>query len=212
MEPLRLDPERFEALTRRLGLDLPVDIAFDELARCWAEPHRAYHTTEHLLACLATLDGVRHLADRPDEVEWALWYHDAVYRTRGGGSEEASADLSDDWLARGGAPDDVRGRVRALILATKHDAEPPTPDAALLVDVDLAILGAPPDAYDRYEAQVRREYRWVPGPLFRHKRREVLQGFLERPRLYATDAMRDRLEIRARDNLERAIAALGGSP
>lgn len=195
-----------------MGLALQADVAFDELADGWSEPHRAYHTTEHLLACLATFDDVRHLAERPDEVEWALWFHDAIHRTRGGGSEEASADLSDGWLARGGAPDDVRERVRALILATKHDAEPPTPDAALLVDVDLAILGAEPEAYDRYEAQVRREYRWVPGPLFRRKRREILGSFLTRPRLYATDAMADRLEVRARVNLARAIAALGGGP
>jgi Uncharacterized protein conserved in bacteria len=36
----------------------------------------------------------------------------------------------------------------------------------------------------------------------------VLQGFLDRPRLYATDWFHARLDTPARDNLRRALAAL----
>jgi predicted metal-dependent HD superfamily phosphohydrolase len=48
--------------------------------------------------------------------------------------------------------------VRDLILATRHDVSPPAGDAALLVDVDLAILGSPVERFDEYEHQVRQEY------------------------------------------------------
>ena len=54
-------------------------------------------------------------------------------------------------------------RVQELILATKHKSAPATHDAALLVDVDLAILGAPVERFDEYERQVRKEYGWAPG-------------------------------------------------
>jgi predicted metal-dependent HD superfamily phosphohydrolase len=95
-----------------------------------------------------------------------------------------------------------------LILATRHDASPATADARLLVDVDLAILGAPAARLDEYERQVRAEYAWVPGPIFRRKRREILEGFLSRPRLYGSEAFRATFEETARANLSRSIRTL----
>jgi predicted metal-dependent HD superfamily phosphohydrolase len=98
--------------------------------------------------------------------------------------------------------------VQALVMATRHAARPSGLDEELLVDVDLAILGADPERFDEYQVEVRAEYAWVPGPLFRHKRREVLAGFLARPAIYSTPGFRARFEAQARANLDRAIAGL----
>ncbi|MBI2922085.1 MAG: hypothetical protein HYY18_13450 [Planctomycetes bacterium] len=100
------------------------------------------------------------------------------------------------------------GRVVALILATRHAEAPSDPDARWLVDIDLGILGADPEAYRRYETAIRREYRLVPGLLFRRKRAELLEGFLARPRLYLTDHFHARLEAPARRNLADAVRQL----
>jgi predicted metal-dependent HD superfamily phosphohydrolase len=110
--------------------------------------------------------------------------------------------------AAGAAPASV-DRVRALVLATRHDALPADADAALLVDVDLAILGAAPARFAEYEGQVRAEYAHVPPALFARKRGEILRAFAARPAIYATPALRDELEAAARANLARAIAGLG---
>ena len=112
---------------------------------------------------------------------------------------------------RSGAPDETAGRVRDLVLATKHDAVPETVDARLLVDVDLAILGAPRGRFAEYEAQVRREYAWVPEPAFRTARAKILGEFLARPAIYSTPGFRGRLEARARENLARSIGELASS-
>ena len=53
------------------------------------------------------------------------------------------------------------------------------PDAGLMVDVDLSILGQNEQRFAEYEAQIREEYRWVPGLIFKPKRAEILQRFLE---------------------------------
>ena len=103
---------------------------------------------------------------------------------------------------------DVGQRVHALVMATCHDAQPTTADAGLLVDIDLSILGAGPERFDEYEVQVRQEYAWVPGLVFRRKRREILQGFLARPRIYATDPFHRRFEEQARANLQRSVDRL----
>lgn len=182
--------------------------AFAELVAAHDEKHRAYHNAEHIVECLERFDEVAPEAVHPDEVEFALWLHDAVYKTRGGDSEAESAEWATRLLREGGAPASTVERVEAMILATKHNAEPPTPDAALMVDIDLSILGREPARFDRYEEDVRREYRWVPGPLFRAKRKEMLVAFAARPSLYATDLFRERYEAQARRNLARSIARL----
>ncbi|MEM6569536.1 MAG: N-methyl-D-aspartate receptor NMDAR2C subunit [Planctomycetota bacterium] len=212
METLtRFTRARWSELVQRMGLALDGAAEFDRIEAAHAERHRAYHTAVHIDDCLGRLDEARALCDEPDEIEFALWLHDAVYRTRRGGSEEESARWATDLLERGGADEARRGRVHALILVTCHDAVPPPGDASVMVDIDLSILGAPTERFDAYEDEVRREYRWVPGPLFRSKRVEILRSFLDRDRIYATDRFHDALEARARENVARSIARLGGS-
>ena len=82
--------------------------------------------------------------------------------------------------------------------------------AALVVDIDLSILGRPPAAFDAFDQAIRKEYAWVPGFLYRQKRRQLLQHLLDRPVLYAIPALRDRFEASARANLERALGRLAG--
>ncbi len=77
-----------------------------------------------------------------------------------------------------------------------------------MIDVDLAIFGSEPAVFEVYEANIRREYRWVPGPLFRRKRRAILEGFFARPAMYHTEPFRLRFEIAARANLATAIQRL----
>ena len=130
-----------------------------------------------------------------------------MYRSRGGDNETESADLAVLWLMRGGATVAVADRVRELILATEHGTdESADGDVAIMLDIDLSILGADDERFAAYEDGVRHEYRWVPGPLYRKKRAEVLRGFLERTPLYRTEYFRERLETRAKQNLRRATA------
>jgi predicted metal-dependent HD superfamily phosphohydrolase len=180
----------------------------DALLASWAEPHRRYHTLRHLLDSLALLEPMLGTATQPAEVELALWFHDAVYALRGKDNEAQSAAWAARALHAAGVAPERAARVVAMVLATCHDALPASDDERLLVDVDLAILGADPERFDEYEAEVRQEYAWVPGPLFRRGRREILQGFLARDAIYATAAFRARFEAAARGNLARSISRL----
>ena len=75
----------------------------------------------------------------------------------------------------------------------------------LLIDADLAILGANAVDYDHYARAIREEYAWVPGVKYRAGRKKVLEGFLERERLYYTKALFQTRESAARANLRREI-------
>ena len=193
---------------RDLGLP-PPDGVLDALLARWAEPHRRYHTLQHLRECLALFAAHRDEAGRPGEVAVAVWFHDAIYDTARHDNEAASADWARRVLREAGASGDVIARVDALILATRHSQEPATPDERLLVDIDLAILGAERARFDEYERQIRDEYGFVPEDRFRGKRAEILRGFLGRPALFTTSALKARFEAPARANLAAAIARLG---
>ena len=200
--------ERWQNTWRELGAGEGGATAYADLMARYAEPHRAYHNARHLAECFARLDEARGLATCPVEVSAALWFHDAVYAVRAHDNEERSAALAREVLRAAGVDAGVVDRISSLILATRHDATPTEPDARLLTDIDLAILGAAPARFDEYEAQIRAEYAWVPEPVFREKRREILATFLARERLFATAFFHDTLESRARANLRRSIEAL----
>jgi predicted metal-dependent HD superfamily phosphohydrolase len=178
------------------------------LVQRYSEEARAYHTLEHVLNCQRELDDWRALAKDPDELEAALWFHDVVYDPRGSGNEPASAEFASVVLNGAGMAAERIEKVERLILATRHDAVPEAGDSALIVDIDLAILGAPTDQFEQYEQAIRREYAWVPEAVYRVKRAAVLAGFLGRPALYATEVFRERLEAQARLNLARSISRL----
>jgi predicted metal-dependent HD superfamily phosphohydrolase len=190
-----------------LGLGPAPEVLCAELCQRYAEPHRKYHTLQHLAECLALCERDSALAQQPAEVAVALWFHDAVYELMRSDNEAASAAWAQRVLREAGASLAVAGRVHDMVMATRHNVQPSTPDAQLLVDIDLAILGATPARFAEYEQQIRDEYRHVPGLIFRMKRRAVLSGFLAREHLYATAAYRERYEAVARANLALAIEA-----
>lgn len=202
--------ERFEAALRAVGAQRVDPAVWDELVARYGEKGRHYHTLEHVAECLAGLDAWRGFAERPEEVELALWFHDVVYVPWKGNNEERSAELAGGWLERMGVARERRQRIAALILATKKH-EPAGGDRGLVLDLDLSILGAPPERFDRYEEQIRKEYAFVPGPLYRRKRREILEELLARPALYNHAPIRAAHEAQARANLHRLVAALRGS-
>ena len=193
---------------RDLRLPLPAPDVLAALLARWAEPHRRYHTPQHLHECLALFERDRALAEHPGEVAIALWFHDAIYDTARHDNEAASADWAARVLLQAGAAPGVAARVHALIMATRHSEVPATADAKLLVDIDLAILGAEPARFAEYELQIRDEYGFVPEHTFRDRRAAILRGFLARPSLFATPAYADRFDAPARANLARAIARL----
>lgn len=179
-----------------------------QLIQKYAEPHRHYHTLQHLAECIARLEPALGLCRHPGEVEIALWFHDAIYDLQGSDNEMQSARWAVRALADAGVGADAAERVKNLVLATRHSALPATDDERLLVDIDLSILGAEPGRFEEYERQVRQEYCHVPAQLFREKRREILAQFLARPHIYGTPSLFNALEARARHNLSRSLERL----
>jgi predicted metal-dependent HD superfamily phosphohydrolase len=179
-----------------------------QLFALYSETHRAYHNLSHVSALLFAAGTLkwREYAS----AAFAVWFHDAVYQTRSGDNEERSAAFAVSALHALNVPTEVAARVRAMILATKtHSAAGLDDDGKLFLDLDLSILGAPPEIYRAYAQAIRAEYSWVPGFLYRRGRRKILHGFLARERLYFTDEIAGQREKQARENIAEELQELG---
>jgi predicted metal-dependent HD superfamily phosphohydrolase len=186
-----------------------------ELVERYAEPHRRYHGVAHIDALAQLFEQLAAGPGwmQPAEVALAILFHDAVYDPARHDNEARSAVLARERLASWHEIDVER--VAALIEATAAHASARTDDDADLghfLDADMAIIGAPPDVYDRYARGVFEEYAPLvaEGP-FRAGRRAFVQAQLARATLFHTAWFRDRHEAMARQNLARELASLAPS-
>jgi predicted metal-dependent HD superfamily phosphohydrolase len=199
--------QRWNKLWSALGGDTSGSEVYEFLRTHYEGKDRHYHAFPHIARCLDLTEEIRGNLRYPDAFEFAFWFHDVIYDTRGKGNEERSADAAKDILAlteQGG----LASEVTSYILATKHNVVPVLQDEQYFVDIDLAILGVPVSEFDEYERQIRREYAWVEEAYFMSERAKILQSFLERPRIYQTSYFNALFEVQARNNLARSIAQL----
>lgn len=180
---------------------------FTELHQAHTHEARFYHNEQHISECLSQFQKLRALAERPAEIEIAFWFHDAVYDTKANDNEARSAEWAERVLSSLGVGAASIARVVAMILATKTHETDDT-DSALLVDIDLGILGASEAAFQCYDEAIRSEFHWVPWVQYKRARAAVLQGFLNRAFIYQTDYFKTHHEQQARSNLERKVRQL----
>ncbi len=200
--------DRWRRLWEEIGAGYRTEDFFHQLINAYTAKNRAYHNADHIAHCLHEFDQIKEKLESPTEVELAIWYHDVVYNPNAANNEEKSAECAARALKQAKAASVHIDGVKDLILATRHDQPTRFSDAAYLVDIDLSILGAPPHSYAIYEKNIRKEYKWVPGLIYRKKRKELLISFLEREKIYLTQFFATKYEQQARHNLKGAINAL----
>ena len=139
----------------RVGDSLALRCLYEDVLSRYSEPHRHYHTAQHLAECFEKVQAIISLAEHPAEVKVGLWFHDAIYDTRRHDNEQRSADWARRAAHELGASAESAQRIYDLSMFTRPAAEPVGIDAQVLVDADLSILGAQPARFQEYEAQAR---------------------------------------------------------
>ena len=124
----------------------------DELVAAYTAPGRHYHNLAHIEDCLGALARVDNLSavEREILVE-AIWWHDVVYDATRADNEELSARLAEEHDHA-----DLSREVGRLIRLTRtHQVLRDDRLGAILISIDLSILGAEPSRYDAYAAAIR---------------------------------------------------------
>jgi predicted metal-dependent HD superfamily phosphohydrolase len=203
--------QTWRGLAKRLSTNAPAaEAMLDELMRAYREPARHYHTLAHIAALLRQLEAHSGAVGNRDAVALAIIFHDVVYDPRRQDNEQQSAVVARARLGALGFPARLIQKVAVYIEATQHgqDVDIHDQDLALLLDLDLSTFASAPEAYRLYARDIRREYEHVPNALYRLGRRQILQGFLARGRIYRTPRLAARWEARARANISEEIARL----
>ena len=180
----------------------------DELIAAYTAQGRHYHNLAHIEDCLAALARIDDLSDAEREILIeAIWWHDVVYDATRADNEELSAQLAEQHVRA-----DIAREVSRLIRLTRtHHVQSGDRLGAILISIDLSILGAEPSRYDAYAAAIRQEFIHVPEADYRAGRARVLGLFAARPVIFPYESFAATYDRQARGNLARELASLGGS-
>jgi predicted metal-dependent HD superfamily phosphohydrolase len=182
---------------------------FADLVRHYNGDGRYYHVLNHVGELLDMVSEVRDLTQDYQTIQLAIWFHDVIYDPRGKDNEVKSAEYAREALQKLGLPERTVNRVSDLILKTvSHVSEKEDGDALILLDADLAPLGANEEVFSRQSEALRQEFSWIPEEEYRASRVRILNSFLSRERIYQTEWMYQARERQARNNLSQAIAKL----
>lgn len=212
---LNLESEMSDRWSRFLARTDLRDEARQHLHRlidAYTAPDRRYHGLGHIRHCLWELDNVADACPERSAVEAAIWFHDALYEPPRPDNEERSAQLAMEMLPPMGMSPATIGRVRELILDTKHHTKPATLAGQFMVDIDLSGMGQSQERFDEDGRNIRIEYGHVDDLTFNKGRIALFQRLLSRPAIYFTPPFHERYEARARANMISTIERLKKHP
>jgi predicted metal-dependent HD superfamily phosphohydrolase len=186
---------------------------FSRARASYSSPGRAYHTWDHILDCTQKLRDFECASPRAAFL--ALLFHDAIYVPGRSDNESRSGMFAADVLNSSSARLEMGeiGAIGRMILATRDHRLPADrrdPDVAVVLDIDMSILGAPWERYRQYADGVRAEY--VPAAAgaarFTAGRTAFLSRLLAGGPIFHTAQGLERWERPARENIAREIEAL----
>lgn len=187
-----------------LKLDLPVNVMNVVVAR-YNEPHRRYHNLFHItnLFQLAAAKGIP--LSRAQQL--AIWFHDVVYDPQETmNNEQRSAQLMNDLL-KDHLPDSILRRATNMILATKRHVSDDH-ETQIVLDLDLAGLGADHETYFYNKQQIREEYSYLSDESWINGRKIFITNMLNRKFIFETHWGRESFEDNARKNLMTDLQSL----
>lgn len=181
-----------------------------EIETNYTNKTRHYHNLTHIYNMLLQAETYKTEIKDLEALQFAIWYHDIVYKSSKKDNEEKSALLAEKRLKSINFDLKRIENIKKLIISTKkHELViDKNRDNAYLLDIDLSILGSDWDTYQKYISNIRKEYKIYPDFIYKPGRKNVLKHFLDRKTLYFTNSFRGKYEIQARENLKKEIELL----
>jgi predicted metal-dependent HD superfamily phosphohydrolase len=187
-----------------------IDSLWNEIEKQYTLKIRHYHNFSHISSMLHQAENFKSSIVNYDAFLLSIWYHDAIYKPTKKDNEEKSAILAQKRLKTLNIDEKTLEIIQKLIISTKkHEIVlSNNDDNALLLDIDLSILGSDWKTYQNYIENIRKEYAIYPNFMYKKGRKQVLMHFLERKTLFFTDIYKEKHEAQARKNLLKEIKLL----
>jgi pantetheine-phosphate adenylyltransferase len=150
------------------------ELNFDpEVILHYNEPHRFYHTIDHIRDLVKKLDdkGLKQ-----PELFLAAVFHDIVYDPRSSTNEEDSAEFFIKASGSSSLSAEQKEHIKQLILDTKTH-KPSVRFSEEFISIDLSVLNGTFGELVRYEQQIFREFQFVDYKIYKQKRVELLEHY-----------------------------------
>lgn len=197
----------YKDLLFRIGFEKQnIEDYWEKFKKAYSAKSRKYHNLTHLENMLSLYNLYKDELNHCIEIEYAIFYHDIIYKVTRKDNELESAKLAIKLLPECTKIDTKL--VFEMICATQIHEQQEKNDISWLLDFDLQILAAPWEYYEVYYKQIRQEYKIYPNILYNPGRKKALQHFLERDFIFQTDVFRAAYEAKARENIKKEILLL----
>nr|WP_294939341.1 hypothetical protein [uncultured Flavobacterium sp.] len=199
--------QKYTELLLKIGFPTAtIQTHWSDLEKAYSKKARHYHNLNHLREMIACFDNYNAQLQHPNEVLYAIFYHDYIYNSTKKDNELKSAEFSVKILPKEANLD--AQLVFDMILATKDHQPNGNEDGKWLIDFDLKILAKDWKDYKTYFGQIRKEYSIYPDFLYNPGRKKALEHFLEHKFIFQTEEFRTQYETKARENIKREIELL----
>ncbi|NHN24532.1 hypothetical protein FIA58_002485 [Flavobacterium jejuense] len=179
---------------------------WQDLKKAYSTKYRRYHNLTHIEAMIDSFTSYKEYLEHPNEVLYAIFYHDIIYKTTRKDNELKSAEYALKILPENIILDKIL--VYDMICATQLHQHNSIQDVNWLIDFDLKILASDWKEYQMYCQQIRKEYNIYPDLLYKPGRKKALEHFLENDFIFQTEAFRTQYEDKARENIKQEINQL----
>ncbi len=179
------------------------DQVYSALLEKYNEPHRAYHNVGHLVELFEYFEKYRDQIQDQQSIALALFFHDVVYNISDTDNEEQSAKYATKALSELNVNTETISRTADLIEMTKtHLSAESDLDASLMLDMDIAALGAPTEQYKKYSQAIEAEYTTnLPTQKYYKGRLRFLESIKQRDNLFITKTFKDIFEKQLLKNI-----------
>lgn len=185
---------------------ISIDKHWEDLEKAYTSKSRYYHNLTHLENMVVSFYESKEQLQFPNEVLYAIFYHDIVYKSTRKDNEQKSAVLAIEIVPENATLD--KKLVYDMICATQLHQYNSIQDINWLLDFDLKILASDWEAYQIYYQQIRKEYKIYPDLLYKPGRKKALAHFLEKDFIFQTTEFRTKYEDMARANIQQEIKQL----
>lgn len=193
---------------------------FTRIIEKYMQPHRYYHNVLHIAAIFRILDELIESGEldalfaavAEEEVvafKLAMFLHDVIYNAAPEGQDEdQSIEFAEEVLTEIGFLTTIINRTKHLINLTKiHQVDSRDLLAQIFIDLDLSILGAETEVFDRYDRNIRKEYSRYDINAYLFGRSAVLHSIKDagREQIFHNSVFKRKYEQKAQENLERTV-------
>lgn len=190
--------------------DTQINVLWNNILIYYSKKNRYYHNLSHINSKLIQAKQNKNKFNDFETINFAIWYHDIIYKSTKKDNEEKSALYTKNCLKSLNFEEKRIKTTQNLIISTKKHKVilNKNLDNSYLLDFDLSILGAKWENYLTYIQNIRKEYKIYPDFMYKTGRKKILLHFLERENLYFTEEYQFKFESQARNNITKEIKLL----